>query len=947
MEEILSKSTIGLRKAGLATLATTLVLGAGYAGAGSASALPGFNFDRIGGSDRYETSTLIADEFNETNADVILANGEPGSYADALTANYLAGEMNAPILLTRDDRTPDSVLAQLEEDGVQNIVVVGGESAINQSQVDALVADGYNVTRVSGSDRFKTNAEVIEDGGQAENGLGLIATGFNFPDALAGGPLSYKGHPLGLSTQNDIDDEVIAALKAAGVNRVLILGGESAVGAAVVAKLAANEITVERRFAGSDRSETSELVAEYALAELGFTDEHVNVASGYVEGYGADALAGGPLTGKQNRPLLITKDVNQPDDVLDFLNAHDDTLIDGIIFGGNAAISVQAQAQMEEAAQGEVQSNQSFTVNHADAQVVQQGENVQFTFSGITSETVDIALFNCDNVTTDENGNVSFTGTNPGGTGNTAVPGNTNSEITVVNGVAGGSADDANSADGDVNFTVTTANASECFVAVVFDDADNDDLLDLAPNGEPTEDFGVSGDVNVVPTEAQAGNILTGNVQDANTELDYFVQNGETFYYDSGDRFQLVTDNGNETVTQQEFEARISVGDEVRGDYAPDGSSRFALNDIAPAPATEVTATDVAEGIRINFTESATDTVVAYDIFRADAIEPTITGAQPTCPEPGNYQRIGSEQDAASGAEGADATFIDNTTVEGQNYCYYVVAIDETGDTSEPSNTAGPVEETDAAPAAPDTTDPVFTGAAVVGNSNVVTVTYDELIQCDTVDALASNYEVTTVDAQGNETARVESGAVCASPEDATVDGATEQADTQVAITVNGDPFVTDQVVRVRAVNGIDGNTVLDLQGQAQPVGDAVQTTTGAAPDTTQPTIASATANTADDTVTVVYTEAVDCDEAAANIADQFTYTGGPAGADNLPTTTTATSVTCDGTDTVVVGFATGGVDSLGDIVYTDDDATQLEANDVRDLANNQAESPDQATATA
>ena len=42
--------------------------------------------------------------------------------------------------------------------------------------------------------------------GAAAGNTGLIATGFNFPDALAAGPFSFQGHPLGLSTKTSIED---------------------------------------------------------------------------------------------------------------------------------------------------------------------------------------------------------------------------------------------------------------------------------------------------------------------------------------------------------------------------------------------------------------------------------------------------------------------------------------------------------------------------------------------------------------------------------------------------------------------------------------------------------------------------------------------------------------------------------------------------------------------
>ena len=77
----------------------------------------------------------------------------------------------------------------------------------------------------------------------------------------------------------------------------------------------------------------------------------MGVASGYVNGYGADALAGGPLEGKEKSPMLVTKDVNNPGaSVLAYLKNHASTLKTGHIYGGTAAVSTAAQTAMENAA---------------------------------------------------------------------------------------------------------------------------------------------------------------------------------------------------------------------------------------------------------------------------------------------------------------------------------------------------------------------------------------------------------------------------------------------------------------------------------------------------------------------------------------------------------------------------------------------------------------------
>ena len=362
----MSNPNIGWRKAGIASAATALVLGASLAGAGAASAQADFEFDRIAGDDRYETAALAADEFDSSADEVILANGEPGHYADALSANYLAnwnGGLYAPILLTRVNVTPQFTLDQLEdyanlnEGGNLDITIVGGTGVVSSAQADALRDLDYDVSRVSGADRYATNADVIAEVGGSED-IGVIATGENFPDALGAGPVAFQGHALGLSRTNNIDDVVVDALVDAGVESVIVLGGPTVVGPAVILELADAGITLERRIFGADRSETSTKLADYLLDNSNwwgpffFEDDAVNVASGYTQGGGADALAGGPLTGADNRPMLITRDVNNPGDLTSWLEDNADTLIEGIIFGGTGAVSAAAEATMEAAAQG-------------------------------------------------------------------------------------------------------------------------------------------------------------------------------------------------------------------------------------------------------------------------------------------------------------------------------------------------------------------------------------------------------------------------------------------------------------------------------------------------------------------------------------------------------------------------------------------------------------------
>ncbi|GAB2739083.1 cell wall-binding repeat-containing protein [Nocardioides pakistanensis] len=481
----------------IAVLATGgLLLGGVVAAAGSAQAKPDFELERLGGDNRYETGALIAAEYATSYNRAVLANGEPGSYADALTANYLAGVLDAPILLTQTDETPSEVLAQLKAAGVEEITVVGGPNVVSEEQVAALRAADYTVTRVSGHDRYLTNAAVIKAGGDAEETLGLVATGLNFPDALAGGPLSYDGRPLGLASPTEISDEVVTALKDAGVEDVLILGGPSAIGQQVETKLDAEFGTVTR-LSGRDRAATAVAVAEHAVKELGFAAAGVNVASGAEQGYGADALAGGPLTGKQQRPLLVTSTATEPGAaLLGYLEDHAATLADGTLFGGPSAVAGTALQRMNQAGRSVAPGTAAYDVTGGGA--VDEGATVQYAVSGLPAGgDFKIALAEDDHVTRGADGTTTFT-TGTGEAAGAADFGTVAADITEVNGVVitqpgptyTGKAD----AQGKVTFVVRGASGTEeQVVPVVFSDTDGDGALDTDKQGKATEPFGAGG----------------------------------------------------------------------------------------------------------------------------------------------------------------------------------------------------------------------------------------------------------------------------------------------------------------------------------------------------------------------------------------------------------------------------------------------------------------------
>lgn len=307
-----------------------------------------FALERVQGRDRYATSAEVADRFGPVEA-AVLANGEPGSYADALSAAYASGANRMPILLTQRDSTPAPVLAQLRKSGVKRVFLMGGPAAISRAQQTEL-AKTFQVARLEGPNRFATNAAAIRAGGRSSSNIGIVATGMDFPDALAGGPLAYgDSMPLALTMPGDIPNDTVKALQEVGVSKVIVLGGTNAVSQAVVNELAAAKITLDRRISGANRADTSVKVADYAIEERNYSDRGITVASGEPRGTGADALTGGALAGRLDRPILVTTNAATPGaSVLDFLRRRSDKLLRGLVFGGPNAVSNASETAMEQ-----------------------------------------------------------------------------------------------------------------------------------------------------------------------------------------------------------------------------------------------------------------------------------------------------------------------------------------------------------------------------------------------------------------------------------------------------------------------------------------------------------------------------------------------------------------------------------------------------------------------
>ncbi|WP_304261650.1 cell wall-binding repeat-containing protein [Kallipyga massiliensis] len=325
-------------------------------------------FPRIEGADRYETAVKIAKEQYPAglkNKTVILATGQ--NFADALAANGLTNIYQAPILLTKTDSIPESVMAYLKaeqaEGRLKNVLIVGKSDAVSNSVSEALTKMRLSVARVGGSNRFETAIEIaklLKSAGDGKipfssdvdlvatdrtgntNETYFLANGLNFADALiASVPSARYGYPILLTdgtnhlrpeTKSFLDD----AFKAGKLNKIIVMGGTAVVSEGAKSDVPGSKVD---RLYGQDRYQTNMAANEYFKSAT-----KVYVVTG--EAY-ADALVAGHLAAENNATILMVSSKGLTKEQSDWIKKND-KITDYVIIGGDKAVSEKVEMEIED-----------------------------------------------------------------------------------------------------------------------------------------------------------------------------------------------------------------------------------------------------------------------------------------------------------------------------------------------------------------------------------------------------------------------------------------------------------------------------------------------------------------------------------------------------------------------------------------------------------------------
>lgn len=262
---------------------------------------------RAAGASRFETAVEVSRIGHpDGSGDVFIATS--ADFPDALAAGAYAGTRNGPILLTRRDTIDAATLAEVVRLAPKRIHVAGSPGAVSDDVVAQLKAavPTAAMARHGGVDRFETSA-ALSRAFVPTTTMAIVATGFDFPDALSASPAAAVGAGALLLTR----PTVLPAATSAELGRLrpkttYVVGGPTVVSDDVVARIKAVTGGQVERLSGPDRYSTSAQISDRLFKP---TTPSLVVARGRNF---PDALAGGALAGARRSPLVLNPDGPNP-----------------------------------------------------------------------------------------------------------------------------------------------------------------------------------------------------------------------------------------------------------------------------------------------------------------------------------------------------------------------------------------------------------------------------------------------------------------------------------------------------------------------------------------------------------------------------------------------------------------------------------------------------------
>ncbi|GIG02469.1 cell wall-binding repeat-containing protein [Catellatospora citrea] len=297
---------------------------------------------RLSGSSRFGTAVAVSRSLWTDGGAQSVVLSRSDNFADALGGSALAAAKSGPLLMTPPTSLNPEIRAEIVRVlGVRSgktVYILGGTGAISAGVEAEIRAMGYNIDRRQGTNRYETSVKIAE-AITPDPDLVLVATGRNFPDALAAGaaagsynvPGSNMSAVVVLTADRALPTETRGYLNSVVAPSTDIRTDVYAIGGQAASALQSNSYQFTD-LVGSTRYETS-----YFVAEVFFGGHRVaGVATGT---NWPDALAGGAMMATRNGPLLLTPGASLAFPTQFHVDNNSGTIDTGYVFGGAAVVS--------------------------------------------------------------------------------------------------------------------------------------------------------------------------------------------------------------------------------------------------------------------------------------------------------------------------------------------------------------------------------------------------------------------------------------------------------------------------------------------------------------------------------------------------------------------------------------------------------------------------------
>jgi putative cell wall-binding protein len=196
----------------------------------------GKNVVRYGGTTRADTARILAQQTLLSTSTNTVFLAVSNAFPDAMSASAALAKNGYPILYVEPNSTtlPSETATILNMAQITKVYIIGSTSVIPSGITTAITAcniSSSNISRLQGADRFATNLAVQQAFFSTAN-QGFVATGENFPDALAASPLAgAKSAPVFLVPDTTIlpSSSLASFIRSKNFQKLYFMGSSRAV----------------------------------------------------------------------------------------------------------------------------------------------------------------------------------------------------------------------------------------------------------------------------------------------------------------------------------------------------------------------------------------------------------------------------------------------------------------------------------------------------------------------------------------------------------------------------------------------------------------------------------------------------------------------------------------------------------------------------------------------